>query len=281
MRDQDERSGNPNLRLWFVYTLHDPRQPNVVRYVGWTTNPSRRLKTHIRDARNGRDQTRCGNWKRSLLTFQVTPVMEIVESGVGGGYGASEIRWVAHFREKVGEKLTNLTNGGDGTSGRVNSPEHRARISAYRKGRKASVEARSNMRAAHLGKKLPPEQIKKIADANRGRKQSLEERQKKSIAGKRRTLEAIEKTASANRGRKRSAESRAKMRAAHLGVPLSPEHARNAAKARVGRQTSEDTKLKIQTSLKAHYAKHGPRKLSAEARAKISAALKTYRAGKI
>jgi hypothetical protein len=67
-----------------------------VRYVGWTTDPKRRL------------------------------------------YGASEMRWVAHFKS---DKLTNLTDGGDGTLGRVNSPEHRAKISAARKAHKTTPEA--------------------------------------------------------------------------------------------------------------------------------------------
>jgi hypothetical protein len=253
MRSENEGSRDQNLRPWFVYTLHDPFEPEVVRYVGWTTDPKRRLKTHLRDARTGRDQTHCGNWKRSVFALGVSPVMTIVESGTGGGYGEAEMRWVAHYRSIVGKKLTNLTEGGDGTLGRVNSPEHRACISAYRKGRKATPEARENMRAAHLGMGHTPEQTAKIAAANQGRKMSQEERAQRS--GRKRSPEAVEKTAAAKRGQKRSPESRAKMREAHLGKPLSPEHAKNAAESRRGLKTSPETKAKISASLKEYYAR--------------------------
>jgi len=255
MRSADERGAGQNLRPWFVYTLHDPRLPDVVRYVGWTTCPKRRLATHLRDARTGQDQTHCGHWKRTLLVDEVLPVMVVLESGHGGGYGESEIRWVAHYRALSGDKLTNLTKGGDGTLGRVNSPEHRAAISAYRKGCKATPEARANMSRAHQGKKMPPEVVAKIAAANRGRKQSAEERAKRSAAGQKRSPEAVERTAAANRGKKRSAETRARMSKTHLGKPLSPEHARNAAEARRGLKKSSVTKAKISAALKAHHAR--------------------------
>lgn len=192
-----------------------------MRYVGWTINVVRRLKHHLYYARTARDRTRCGRWKQSLLQAGVSPVLRVVESGVEGDGKDAEVRWVAHFRALVGDRLTNLTDGGDGTAGHTVSPEARAKISAARKGRKATPEARANMRAAHLGVPLPRAQVEKISAANRGRVQPPEERAKRS---KPRAPEAVAKSAAAKRGVKRSDKSRAKMRASHLGVPLSAEH---------------------------------------------------------
>lgn len=237
-------------------------------------NPKRRLAAHLRDASSGRDKTRCGHWKREVLAAGRTPLMVIVDEGVYGGYVSAEQKWIAHFREKFGDRLTNLTLGGDGTLGRVNSPEHRAKISAYRKGRKASPETLHKMRQAQLGRKQTPEWTAKIAAKNRGRK--MPEAEKARRRGKKMSPEAVAKSAAARIGMKRSPEVCAKMRVAHLGVPLTAEHAKNAAKAHRGLSPSIETRAKISAAIKEHHKKH-PRKMSPEARAKISAGVKVAR----
>lgn len=60
-------------------------------------------------------------------------------------------------------------------------------------GRKASLEARANMSAAHIGKKTPREVVAKIAIANTGKKRSLEARKNMSIARKGKNADAIKK----------------------------------------------------------------------------------------
>lgn len=171
MHCRDARSRSENLRTWHVYTLHDPREPGVIRYVGWTIDPKKRLYKHISDAKLGRDQTYCGNWKRSLLRDGVRPILTVIETGKGDGWKEAEVRWVAHFQ---GRRLTNLTEGGEGTLGYKHrrkwhhTPEQKAKIGAAHRGRKHSSEAKANMREAHLGKKHTPEQTAKIAAANKG-----------------------------------------------------------------------------------------------------------------
>ncbi len=238
---------------WFVYTLHDPRDISVVRYVGWTTNPARRLRWHIRDARNGKDRTRCGNWKRMILAKGLNPVMAIVDTGFDTGHDVSERKWIAHYRS---DKLTNLTDGGDGTPGRTLSPEQRARISAFRKGQKASPEARENMRLAHLGRKHTPEQTAKIVSANTGRKQSEEERSRRR--GKK-DPKSVEKSAAARRGQKRSLEFSEKMRKAMTGRTLPPERVAKVRAAHLGSKRSLETKRRISEAVKAWHAKRKER----------------------
>lgn len=108
---------NPQ-RSWVVYTLHDPRNPEEIRYVGKThQNPPRlRLKHHLGDARGTVCQTHCIRWVRQVLKDGVRPVMTIIENGVGKGWVEAEIKWIKFYRDQ-GMPLTNLTDGGDGTLG--------------------------------------------------------------------------------------------------------------------------------------------------------------------
>jgi len=166
-------------RPWFIYTLHDPREPGVVRYVGKTWNTVTRLTRHVKDAQRDKDNSYCGNWKRALLKEGVIPVLTVIEIGSGPTWGAAEKRWVSHFRSVVGDKLTNYTDGGEGfqgqhrdetklkmsraSLGKRKTPEHAANIAAGRKGWVPSDETRQRMREAQLGKVQPPEQSAKIS----------------------------------------------------------------------------------------------------------------------
>lgn len=250
MYPRDERGSDQDLRPWYIYVLYDPREPEVIRYVGWTTNPKRRLVAHIREAKV--NKTYCQRWKQSLLKVGVVPEMKVMESGFGSTYKDAEVRWISYYRD-LGSKLTNLTDGGDGTKGRTNSPEHRARISAYRRGRRASSETRLAQSLAHLGKPLEPERVAKIAAANRGRKQSKEERNKRR--GKKMPPEGVAKSAASRRGQKRSPEFSSKMSAALKGRRLSTQHILNMEISRRGRRHSTQTKDSISESIRKWHAK--------------------------
>lgn len=260
MSGDHERSGNQNLRPWFIYTLHDPRDPDSIRYVGWATDTKRRLSKHLSDARANRDQTYCGRWKRTLLAEGTLPVLSIVESGLGSGWSLAESKWVEHFKS-LGHKLTNLTNGGDGTRGyqwpiekiRKLTDEQKKRIGDAHHGRKHTLESRANMRLAHLGKKHTPEQTAKISQANRGRKQSEEERSKRR--GKKMPPEAVAKSAASRRGQKRTPEFSKKMSLALKGRKLSTQHVLNIEKSHQGMVPSATTREKISKSIKRWHAK--------------------------
>lgn len=155
--------------------------------------------------------------------------------------------------------LVNLTDGGDGVSGRIVtekekadkralytgrplSPEHRAAISAAQKGRQYT-----------LGHKLSPEHIAKIVAANR---------QKEYGPGKPLTAEAKEKLRKAILGRKHTAEARTRMSEAQRkrtnwrrGYALSESHRANlriAALAREARIRAEKSRLHPPEQLELH-----------------------------
>jgi plasmid stability protein len=119
--------------------------------------------------------------------------------------------------------LHNLTNGGDGASGCIHSPETKAKMSAAHKGKKNH----------NYGKTLSPETRAKISAATKGKTRSPETRAKMSAAlkgenhpfyGKSHTPEARAKMSAAVKGENNpfygktfSPEARAKISAARKG----------------------------------------------------------------
>ncbi len=97
--------------------------------------------------------------------------IEVIESGLGDSWKEAEKRWVAHYRAQ-GSRLTNLTDGGDGTLGIVRSEETRKKMSAASKGKglwKKGLEAAVK---ANTGRKYPREQVEKARIARLGQKYS-------------------------------------------------------------------------------------------------------------
>jgi hypothetical protein len=171
------------LKKWVIYSLEDPRGGGV-RYVGIThQEPQKRLRGHLSKARRGA-RSHLFNWIRKLQADGVEPILRVLESGSGEGWGAAETQWIAWHRT-LGCDLTNATDGGEGCPGH-----------------KVSLEARQKMREARLGKPLSPEHKAKVAAGNRGKKMRPE-----SIAL------GVEKRC----GFKHTAEARAKISAARKG----------------------------------------------------------------
>lgn len=153
---------------WHIYTLTDPRTPDVVRYVGVTNEPERRAREHVTRVLRGEDATHCGLWKRKLIQEGVLPVMRVIESGVGEGWEEAEVKWVLHYRSLPGHRLCNLTDGGKGTRGHKCSEKTRQRLREVHLGMKASSEARENMSRAQLGKRISSETKEKMSQSHQG-----------------------------------------------------------------------------------------------------------------
>ena len=99
---------------WVIYTLHDPRTPSEIRYVGVTHQKTyRRRKHHIGEARRGSNKTHSARWIRRLLHDGVKPELTVIEEGSGDTWGQAETKWISYYRN-LGAKLTNLTGGGEG-----------------------------------------------------------------------------------------------------------------------------------------------------------------------
>lgn len=159
-------------RQWEIYTLSDPRT-NQVRYVGVTFRRKARYREHLSRAITG-GKTHRDCWIRSLVAVGIRPQYEVIETGDGNGWQEAERSWIAHYRPLT--KLTNLTDGGDGTPGLIPSPELRQKWSQMR----AGVPYPPGRVGAMKGRKHSPDAIAKIQSASNGRKMPDSMRQKLS-----------------------------------------------------------------------------------------------------
>jgi hypothetical protein len=239
---------------WFVYTLCDPRAPDLVRYVGWTKNPTIRYQAHLARARIGKDRTRCGKWKRALILEGLHPTMAIVERGTGP-WEAVERKWISHFRQRSGSKLTNLTDGGEGTPGRhwVASEARREQMRIASTGRRHTSETKTRISQAKRGIPRSPEHVESAAQPRRGQ---------------RRSSQAVANSAAGHRGLHHTEEARAKLREHHAKLRTQP---------RPAPQRTEESRKRTSTSLKAFYASNPKRVTSQETKDKIRVALLRYR----
>lgn len=97
----------------YIYTLYCPIA-DTVRYVGKTTNPEKRLKSHVSAARTNAYKHHTSAWIRKLLSVGLEPHMEIIETvPEGESWQEAERAWIAKALIK-GWRLTNSTAGGEG-----------------------------------------------------------------------------------------------------------------------------------------------------------------------
>lgn len=97
-----------------------------VRYVGKTIGtPERRLVYHIHHARKG-GTLPSARWIRKRVEAGFRPIIKVLEL-VGANWAERECFWISFYRA-VEPDLLNITDGGEGTLGRVPSMEHRRKI---------------------------------------------------------------------------------------------------------------------------------------------------------
>ena len=198
-------------RSWEVYALSDPRTEKV-RYVGVTFRKKVRINEHVsRAVKGGRTYRDC--WIRSLIAAGVRPTYNVLEVGSGEGWEARERFWIAKYR--LTTKLTNHTDGGEGTPGCIPSLALRRKWSKMR----AGVKYAPGRRSAMLGKRHSIEAREKIRIASTGRPHTAASKKKVSVARKGKPLSAEhrEKLAAAKRGKKHTEEHNEKIRAAATG----------------------------------------------------------------
>ncbi len=100
--------------MFKIYILKDPRyfQP---KYVGQTSNLKIRYMNHLTPS-SLKSITHKTNWIKSLLKENIKPEIDVIEEVLTHQEAKErEIYWIAYLKN-IGYKLTNGTNGGEGTS---------------------------------------------------------------------------------------------------------------------------------------------------------------------
>jgi group I intron endonuclease len=244
-----------------IYTLYtfDGKGP---RYCGHTAYPKSRLLFHRKDKK----KTHKCNWIASVGPEKIH--MSLIAIVPSAEAPAKETFYIKRLKE-MGFKLTNLTDGGEGTVGFVHSQETRDKISAANTN--PSIETRAKIGAANTDPS--PETRAKMSRSQRRRKATPETKAKMSARlmgntrtkGYEHTPETKAKISAAGEGRVWSAESRAKMSeikkhqsaetraknsASQRGKILSPEHCAAISARRKGVKASLETHAKTSASLK-------------------------------
>lgn len=145
-------AGEQNFYLFIVmktisiYTLIDPIT-NEVRYVGKTTNLSKRLNRHINESKKSTTSHKKA-WIKGLLKNGLKPKLEVIDEILeNDDWKFWEIYWIEQLRA-WGFKLTNETEGGDGVD-KGSIPWNKGMIgvmkpnkTTFRKGNKIGEETR-------------------------------------------------------------------------------------------------------------------------------------------
>lgn len=103
-------------RLAIIYSLHDPRDPAPVRYIGCTMAAGKRMKAHTGAPRPRRPHLPPSPrwaWRFELHALGLAPIFRIMEECPASEMKARERAAIARARAS-GEPLLNGTAGGDG-----------------------------------------------------------------------------------------------------------------------------------------------------------------------
>lgn len=159
-------------------------------YVGKSDNPKERFTTHLRKTRQG-SILYVHNWIRKIQKFGFEPTLKIQHWDVAMDKWQELERQTIRLYKAIGWSLKNLTDGGEGTSGKKFSEESKRKMSESAKGRKLSEETRGKISEANKGKipwnkgkTLSEETRRKMSESQKGKTLSEETKQKLSEAGK-------------------------------------------------------------------------------------------------
>lgn len=184
---------------FYVYQLRRADRPEPF-YIG--KGKGKRSLTHLNSNRKDTNHHK----QRTIAKSREEGVDVVVEHLAEGLDENTALRmevWFIHLwgRSSKGEgPLTNLTDGGDGIAGHIDSEETRARKAEGQRGRKHDPVSIEKTRQAHIGSKRPAETCEKVRAKALGRVRSAESRMKQSntMSGKPQTprTEAAKRNAS-------------------------------------------------------------------------------------
>lgn len=212
--------------VYIIYALVDPLTKEW-RYLGKSARGLVRCRDHLIEARANRRRSYKLFWIRSLLSRGLNYIVEIVEEcPTEERLNVAEQEWIAEAR-RVGVKLTNMTDGGDGglsRKGTKHSSKALERMRAAQSNRSSEVRKRMSkamrLRCVHYPPGPMPQTTRdKIAAAHKGRPKKPS-------------------TVALLTGRKRSEATRARIAKARLGTKQSAETVAARVAKLIGRKPS-------------------------------------------
>lgn len=168
-------------KTYSLYYLKCPIE-NIPRYIGITDNPKRRLKKHLNDKKHKNYHK--DNWIKKLQENNLLPEMVILlECDSRETINRLEIKLISEARKLYGDKITNISDGGDGI---VMTQEIKDKISKAHKGRKLSDKQKETLRKSRIGKKMSDAHKEIIRKSRLGSQHTKESKLKMSESVKKR-----------------------------------------------------------------------------------------------
>jgi NUMOD3 motif len=223
-----------------VYGLFDPREPQSIRYVGFSSDMDARLYGHVYEAEHSPDNTHKLNWIRTLLGSGVRPGWRELDTANSKKEAGQKEKDIIRLLRALGADLTNSTDGGDGTA--LWTPKMRLK--------RSELSARYWRDAANRDKQ------RRAMEAFWKTPEGQATREKTRIGNQKHV------------GQKRTAETKAKMRAAKLGKP----HARQRTPEWNAKIAASNRGKKHRPMTAEQIARKNAKMASPETRAKMSAA---------
>jgi group I intron endonuclease len=167
---------------FYIYLIHNIINNKV--YVGKTSDPSKRWLKHLKVS-SGKRQKEKFYIHRAISKYGADNfVFSIVQQlNTEQELGLAETYWIEHFQSKNNKYGYNLTEGGEGVSGRVVSEATRQKQREKATGRKHTEETKDllsqinlgkmptnieQLKTMHIGKPLSDEHCEKISQARQG-----------------------------------------------------------------------------------------------------------------
>lgn len=172
---------------FYVYVYRDPSRRNEPIYVG--KGLGNRAYEHLNDAQNNHFKNRLAKMKRE----GVDPIINVVGMPSEALALLCEVDTIARFgRKDLGlGPLLNLTDGGEGASGRITRDDTKQKLSKIAKGKTRSEETKQKMSEAKKGKPFSLKHRQSLSVSKKGennpnykKPRSLGTRQKMSITQK-------------------------------------------------------------------------------------------------
>lgn len=145
------------MEIIYIYALRDPITFEF-RYIGQTNDLVRRYNRHLSPSQLLKEakyyKTR---WLLQLKELGLKPIMQVLAECPQDEVNDAEIMYIRWFK-KSGHRLTNMTEGGEGTRGRspIMTPEIIEKISSAQRGRLWAIDdpRREAIRTKQKG--IPP-----------------------------------------------------------------------------------------------------------------------------
>lgn len=96
------------MKMTYIYSLNCPLTGEV-KYIGKSDNPQKRLNQHISESKSKR--SRKDKWINSLLSRNLTPILEILEQIPQNKWKSTERKWIRNMKQS-GVHLLNIAPGG-------------------------------------------------------------------------------------------------------------------------------------------------------------------------